>query len=412
MGAGQEVGRSAFLLDTGNVRFLMDYGIKLLPGETKGVEYPLELPSKPHFVVLSHAHLDHCGYLPSLFSKGETPPFLATKPTLEISEVMWKDALKVAKINKNPLPFKPKDIKQAGKYWEEIGRKNSLLGVNMESYDAGHILGSVYTQFEVEGKKILYTGDFKYTPTELHNGAEHPPETDVLLIESTYWYQNHPSRKEQIQRIYDIVDGVIEDGGTVLFPSFALGRTQDLIEILADRYYGKVPVYVDGMGKKITEIYLKYKDQLKDKDFEKKVKKVRFIENRTQRKKATEKPSIIISTSGMLDGGPALEHMLHMSPKSAVILTGYQVEGTNGHRLLTQNKIKIDGYELKVEFPVYYLSLSAHADRGDIFRFIQQTSPEKIILIHSDSSQLFEEELRNDYGYDAKAIKTGESIEL
>ncbi len=414
LGAGQEVGRSAFLLDTGNARFVMDFGIKLVPGDKKAVEYPLELPAKPHFVFLSHAHLDHCGYLPSLYSKGETVPFLATKPTLEISKIMWKDALKVAKLNNNPPPFKHKDIKQADKYWDPVivGQKNSLLGINMDIYDAGHILGSVYANFDIQGKKVLYTGDFKYTPTELHKGADHPPETDVLIIESTYWYQNHPPREEQIKKIYEIVDDVIESGGNVLFPSFALGRTQDLIDILADRYYGKVPIYVDGMGKKITKIYLQHLNQLQDKNFPNKVKKVRFIENSLQRRKATERPSIIISTAGMLDGGPALEHMLNMSPKSAVILTGFQVEGTNGHRLLTQNKIKIDNYELKVEFPVYYISLSAHADRGDIFRFIQQTSPEKIILVHSDSSQVFEEELREEFGYDAKAIKTGESIKI
>ncbi|MEM0471163.1 MAG: MBL fold metallo-hydrolase [Candidatus Anstonellales archaeon] len=407
-GAGREVGRSHFVVDYNGLRFGLDAGIKVL--EDRSIEYPV-VQDNLKFLILSHAHMDHSGYVPALASK---IPLFLTKPTLLESEHMWIDAIKVAKLNNRKPDYSVRDIKTILRRAELLDYNlwNSSYGIRFMALYAGHLLGAAMINIEIKDRTILYTGDFKYKNTELLRKADNPPDADVLIIESTYWYQNHPDRKSQIDRIYEVVDQTLDNGGVALFPAFSLGRTQELISILVERYKNRVPIYVDGLGKKINRVYKAYYNELNDSKFISKLNSIEEVENNRKRSKITDEPAIIISSSGMLEGGPALYYVFNLNRKSRIILTGYQVKQSNGYRLINFGKIKLNDVELKVDLPVYNFSLSAHADREDILNFIDRVQPEKIILVHSDSSEIFEEELRSELGYDARSIGVGEWLDI
>ncbi|MCS7122597.1 MAG: MBL fold metallo-hydrolase [Candidatus Micrarchaeota archaeon] len=407
-GAGQEVGRSHFVIEQDGFRVGLDAGIKII--EDRGIEYPI-LQDNIKFLVLTHAHMDHSGYVPAL---DKSIPVYMTKPTLLASEHMWIDAIKVARKRNRPPDYTPRDIRRVLRDAEilDYGEWGASYGVRFKMLRAGHLLGASMVYLEMGGKRILYTGDFKYQDTELIRRAEPPPQVDILIIESTYWYQNHPDRRSQIQRIYEVVDRTIDMGGVALFPAFSLGRTQDLISILVDRYKNRVPIYVDGLGKKINLVYRSFRDELIDRGFLKKLDEIDEIDGMKRRSKILDQPGIIISSSGMLEGGPALYYVFNLNKNSSIILTGYQIRGSNGYRLINYNKIKMNDVELRVDLPVYHISISAHGDRGDIMEFIQRSSPEKIVLVHSDSSNIFQEELRTEHGYQVFSPTTGQWLDL
>lgn len=407
-GAGLEVGRSHFVIEENNIRIGLDAGIKIL--EDRGIEYPITQEGMK-FLILTHAHMDHSGYVPALPS---SVPIYMTEPTLLASEHMWIDAIKVARKRNRTPDYTMKDIKRVIKDVETVGygEWNADYGVRFRMLRAGHLLGAAMVYMEIGKRRILYTGDFKYVDTELIRRAEPPPQVDTLIIESTYWYQNHPDRRSQIERIYEVVDRTIERGGVALFPAFSLGRTQDLISILVDRYKNRVPIYVDGLGKKINQVYRSFRDELIDRRFVNKLEEIEEVDGMKRRSRIVDQPGIIISSSGMLEGGPALYYIFHLNKNSSIILTGYQIRGSNGYRLINYNKIKMNDVELRVDLPVYHISISAHGDRKDIIEFIQRASPERVVLVHSDSTNIFQEELRTEHGYEVLSPKTGEWLDL
>ena len=407
LGGGNEVGRSAFVVKA-KERILLDYGVKL---HTKDriPEYPLK--ESVDYAVISHAHLDHIGALPSLFV-GNKVEWYSTPPTYEIGEIMWEDSIKLAKINKHRIPFSKYEVNKAYKSWNPLiyGVRQELGNFEIELSDASHIAGSSMVSLYIKDKKILYTGDFKMEKTEMHDGAKYE-KADVLIIEGTYWDQDHPKREEIEKELIERIRLTIENGGNVLLPSFALGRTQEMIKVIR-KYEKEIPVYVDGMGKRITRTYLKYPGFFRDfVGFERAVKSVRFVEKHTQREKALREPSVIISTAGMLEGGPAMYYLTRLNPNSEVIITGYCVEETNGRRLLEKGQVEIDGYELDIDLEVRQLDFSAHAGRGELLKFIEKSCAEKVIIVHSENSEGFVQELKQK-GFDAKSISVGEEISI
>ena len=265
---------------------------------------------------------------------------------------------------------------------------------------------------EIKGKdaSILYTGDLKLVETAMHKGAK-PRESDFLIIEGTYWDRNHPERKELEKIFYEEVKSTLEEGGTALVSAFALGRTQELIKVLR-KFDKHIPIYVDGMGVKISKIYLKYPGFIKDfVGFEKAMKTVELIEHPKQREKALKSPSVIITTAGMLEGGPVLHYITRINKKSKIFITGYCVEGTNGDKLLKKGVVEIDGYELSIDVPVHYMDFSAHAGREELLEFIEKSNPEKIMVVHSDNTKAFAEELK-EKGFDAFSLKLGETKKI
>lgn len=176
----------------------------------------------------------------------------------------------------------------------------------------------------------------------------------------------------------------LERGGHAIIASFAVGRTQELISIIRRRLKD-VPVYVDGMGRAITKIYLKYPGFVRNySSFARDVKSVHMIQHARERKKALKEPSIIITTAGMLDGGPVLWYIMNAKPESKIILTGYQAEGTNGRRLLEKKEIVVDGYPLSVDMDVVHVDLSAHAGKSEVIEYMKAANPEVVYLVHME----------------------------
>ncbi len=407
LGASGEVGRSAFLLHT-DKKIMLDYGIKLFD-ESGSAKFPIK-GNEPDLAILTHAHLDHSGCVPSLF-KHRNMRWYSTPPTKDIVELLWKDSMKIMG---DGLPYNLADFKRSFKRWDPIlyEQPRSFGETGVVLHDAGHIAGSSMVDIEFQGKRVFYTGDFKGQDTFMHSGAGFYEDVDVLVIESTYANREHPDRKELDETLMDHIYETIDNGGNFLLPSFAVGRTQELIATIRN-YDQEIPVYVDGMGREVTRIYQSHPKYLRDpRGFRDAVRNVRMVEGIPDKKAATREPSIIISSAGMMNGGPILNYLFHSNAQSKLCFTGYCVEETNGWYLQNEGYIIKDGEELHVDIPWEYLDFSAHAGRADLLNFIKHANPEKIVLIHGDSTAGFAQELNENFGYDAIAPKGGDVIEI
>ncbi len=408
LGASREVGRSAFLLHTDR-NVMLDYGIKIFD-ESGKPKFPLETPLKPDMMVLSHAHLDHSGCLPALYTEHRMT-WYSTPPTKDICEILWADSMKIMG---DGLPYRLPHLKKAMRSWDPLLYDHPIRTgeTTVQLHDAGHISGSAMVEVEYRNKSLLYTGDFKCGDTFMHRGAKAPDGVDILVMESTYSKREHPPRKEIEEKLMEEIYETLENGGNALLPSFALGRTQELIALI--RAYDKeVPVFVDGMGRDITKVYLQYPKYIRDAEsFKKAVRSVTMVGSVADKKAATREPSVIISSAGMMNGGPILNYMFNANSDSKLIFTGYCVEGTNGWLLQNKGCIVKDEQELQIDLPVEYLDFSAHAGRSDIMDFIKKANPERILLVHGDKPEEFAQELKDEQGFDALAPLPGERVML
>jgi putative mRNA 3-end processing factor len=408
LGASREVGRSAFLVRTDR-NIMLDYGIKIFDDSGK-VKYPLESPQEPDFAVISHAHLDHSGSLPTLYNKSRIR-WYATPPTCDICEILWKDNMKIMG---ETLEYGLPEYNRALKYWSPLLYDQAMQtgDTRITLRDAGHIAGAAMVEMEYNERTLLYSGDFKCEDTRMHKKAKFVDDVDILMMESTYAFREHPPRKETEAKLMEEIYDTLENGGNALLPSFALGRTQELISIIRSNDED-IPVFVDGMGKDISSIYLKHPRYIRDaKEFRDEVRSVTMVQGMEDKKRAVKEPSVIISTSGMMNGGPVLGYLFNTNKDSKLIFTGYCVEGTNGWSLQNKGFITKDEQELTVDLPVTYLDLSAHAGRTELLEFIRRANPEKVVLIHGDRPDEFAKELKETHGYDAVAPLAGERLEL
>lgn len=411
LGASGEVGRSAFILQTDR-RVLLDYGIKIFDEAGKPT-YPLKIEDiKLDAAFISHAHLDHSGFVPNIY-KFSKIPWYGTPPTYDIADILWKDSMK---IQGEELPWTNAHYKKALKHWHPLmyNHKVGIGGTDYEFRDAGHIAGAAMINVNYAGKRILYTGDFKYEKTRLHEGAKHQKEeVDALIIESTYADKEHPERRALEKKFADEIYETINEGGTVLCPAFAVGRSQEIVRIIR-AYHKDVPIYLDGMAKGVARVYMKYRKYLHDYEgFVDDMESITLVEGLHDRKNATEGGGVIVSTAGMMEGGPAVNYVKYLNRDSKIIFTGYCVEGTNGWLLQNKGQLRVDGNILEVELPVEYFDFSAHAGRDDLFKIIEETKPEKIVCVHGDRqhTEKFAEELKG-RGFDAVAPKIGDKINL
>lgn len=415
LGAGREVGRSSLLLDYGD-KIMLDDGIKLGTGNT---EYPLKPATNIDAAVISHAHLDHSGNLPSLFLNNQALSFM-TPSTLDISKLLWFDSLKIAGLEGFDSGYSKEEVKKTERFTFELGYKKQVQiteNTAMEFYDAGHITGSALTKLYLpSGKNLLYTGDFNAAETRLYHKADlKVGKIHYLIIESTYGDRNHPSRKESEKLFAESVIDTLDKGGHALVSAFAVGRSQELIDVL-EEYKLNVPVYLDGMGQKAAKIMLEYPDLLKNAKFLKKaLMKARWVKNDGMRKKALDEPCVIVTTSGMLQGGPIQYYLknLHDDENSKLFLTGFQVEGTPGRILMETGKITIDGQTIDVKMQVGKYDFSAHSDKKCLLETVEKLSPEKIILVHGDAQvvEVFKSDLQA-LGFEVFAPKVGDEIIL
>ncbi len=409
LGGASEVGRSAILLK-GDKNIMLDYGLKVNSKQ----EYPLN-PGKVAAIILSHAHLDHCGSIPILYNYA-LPVTFGTPPTQDLSRLLIEDSLQLSrKLHTKAKYTKRQVFSFINKYAAyDYGQQIEFDNKNITFYDAGHIAGSAVTLLENanSGRRIVYTGDFKLHPQFLQGSAE-IVESDTLIIESTYATRKHPDREKLIEQFVEDVKATVESGGIALIPSFAVGRAQEIVSIL---YKNNLidNTFIDGMAKAATDIVLRYPKFSKNKNIlVSAMKNIQWIDSTKSRNLALQQSSIIVTTAGMLNGGPVLYYIERLNKNSKIFLTGYQVEGTNGRRLLEGKPILIDGRKFAVKTPFTFYDFSAHADSEDLHQYVKGSNPEKVICVHgdSDAAQTFAETLKIE-GFDAQAPKIGEEISV
>ncbi len=377
LGGAEEVGRLGVKITDRNTNVLVDYGV--IP--EKPPQYPLP-PEPIDAMFITHSHLDHIGAIPVYYHKSE-PDLYATEMTANCMKPLLNDSLKVTNIEGYPAMFNSDDINEAlGNLQIAHYNENYEIGdFKVTPYPAGHIPGSTMWKFE-NSRSIMVTGDINTLDTYLLDGAK-PVKTDVLVIESTYAGKNHESRDDVKTRFRERIKEVVDNGGKVIIPAFAVGRTQEIVMTIADMGYD---VSVDGMGNTISSIYLHTPGFLKSrKDFLRALGKVHEIKGNRMRENAINS-DVIVSTSGMLDGGPVLGYIQKLleDEKSAIFVTGYQVEGTNGRSLLETGTMNIAGVSVKPKMKVDFFDMSAHAGHDELVSFIKSIDPEKVILCHGD----------------------------
>lgn len=408
LGAMGCVGASGILVEEKDTKLVLDYGTK--PREIPPI-FPLPV-ERPLAVLLSHSHLDHSGALPLLVKEYSTPIY-SININKELVELLLEDSIKVSAEEGYELPFSSYDVKQTVKNFVDVSynKKIKIGDFNVTFFDAGHIPGSSMIFLESEKTNILYTGDFNTLDTRLIEGCEKSlPKVKNLIIESTYADRDHPNREEEEKELIRLIDESISEDEPVIIAAFAVGRAQEILLILYN--YGiNYPIYMDGMAKKATTIISKYKNLLKDrKKFEDALDFVNFVKPE-KRKKIIKQACVIITTSGMLNGGPVVYYInkLYKKEKASLILTGWQIEGTPGRILLETGKFIYDNKELDVRMKVKRLDFSAHLGRSELFKFVEKLNPEKVFCIHGDHTQEFAEELKRE-GFDAVAPLANERI--
>jgi putative mRNA 3-end processing factor len=405
LGGAREVGRSAILV---NDRLLLDYG--MLTGNPP--QFPVETPD-PDAVVVSHGHLDHVGAIPSLLSGDRRPPIHWTPPTRELALTLARDTLKLHG-GTYDCPFTEEEVRRVTQVSETHGYRETFeaAGHEITFYNAGHIPGSAHVLVDDGETRLFYTADFHTEQQRLVSASTARPDADVVVCESTYSDVEHEARERIERRFVESVRTTIWEGGTVVVPAFAIGRTQELLLVCAAN---DVDCYVDGMGKGVTRMLRQYPEFVRDGEALRRAKSnARFVTGRDgQRKRIADQNTVIVTTSGMLSGGPAMTYVpaVRASPTNKIALTGYQVEGTPGRELLEKGRAEIDGRVMPVSAQVEWYDFSAHADRQGLFDLLDSYRESRIFVNHGDRCVAFADELVAD-GFDATAPNPGDCVQV
>jgi metallo-beta-lactamase family protein len=431
LGAAGTVTGSKYLLEAAGKRLLVDCGLFQGSKELQQRNWnPLTVdPATLDWVLLTHAHIDHTGYLPRLVAAGYRGPVYADAATHELCNLLLPDsahlqeedaqfaARKGYSSHKQPLPlYTVSQAQQALARFQEIPRED-LFTISPEfsvrTHDAGHILGSTWLELTIteNGKKtlVVFSGDIGRYDQVILKDPEPPTRADYLLCESTYGDREHGTASVP-DALADVINRVAKRGGVVVIPSFAVGRTQTLMYYLRElddaQRIPKVPVYVDSpMAISVTDIYARHHED-HDLDFTKleqqgdrdplnfhDVHMTRAVEDSKKINDVTS-PCIIISASGMATGGRVLHHLAKRLPdsRSAVMLVGYQAAATLGRALQDGAQyVRIHGQEVPVRAEIVVLDqLSAHAGRSELLRWLSgfTAPPRQTFLVHGEPSGL------------------------
>ncbi len=425
LGGGRQVGRSSLLLQTPESRVLLDCGIDVAAMNDKEAYPFLDAPEfnikELDAVILTHSHMDHCGFIPYLFKFGYKGPVYCTKPTRDVAALQLLDYVKIMKSENKKLLFGQDEIKEMVKHTItlEYGEVTDITpDLRITLYNAGHILGSAMVHLHIGNglHNLLYTGDLKYANTSLLNhAATEFPRLETMIIESTYGGKDDvlPRQEECHEQIADIVKRTIKRKGKVLIPVLGSGRAQEVMVILEklmnEKKIPKVPIYIDGMVWDITAIHTTYPEylnrELKNRIFHKDSNPFlsdifKRIGSQKERKKLIEegKPCVILATSGMLVGGPSVEYLKNLSdnPKNSLVFVCYQGAGSLGRRIqrgereipITNNGTNQEIMHIKMEVETIS-GLTGHSGRNQLMNFIARCNPRpnKVIINHGESSK-------------------------
>jgi putative mRNA 3-end processing factor len=381
LGGGDEVGNVGVIIeDEKSTRLLIDYGL----APTSPPRYPSESPPVTD-AIFTHTHIDHIGMAPWLVGNHQTR-LHGTSLTAALSRVMWKDTYKVSSIEGYPLPWDRRDEDEANEAWE-VHNYNKWVEYHnwkWQLHPAGHIPGAAMIEIETPKHRILHTGDMDTRDGPNSYGAK-PIPCDILLLESTYSGKEHPNRVDEEARFVAKVVEVVERGGIAIVPAFASGRGQDVLRILHNSGYD-LNVHYDGMGKTVSQKWLEHPEHLRDAEtFEDTFRWSKRVRSKSDRKRALE-ADVIVTTSGMLDGGPALWYLnrLRMDNRCAVLFTGYQAEGSGGRKLIETGSLPIYGHNVEISCEIDRFNLSNHAGHSELVTFAEACQPKHVILFHGD----------------------------
>lgn len=416
LGAGREVGRAAVLLNMGSdgEGVLLDYGIAF-DDQDKPV-FPLHVaPSRLRAVLLTHAHLDHIGAAPFLYVSAK-PLAIASKLTLATGKLMIEDMMRLSGYY---LPYEYPELVALLENSKSvsIGETVEIGGLQIEVLNAGHIPGSCMYRIHLKNKTVIYTGDVNTMDTKLVKGANlSGVEANVLIMESTYGLYNHPPRDRVEEKFVEILRMVLEDGGSILIPSFSLGRAQEILAVLADRM-PYASVYYDGMARDIMAMYLEYSEYINRVDLLKKAYTIfDAVKDSRMRKMICNEPgNIIVAPAGMLKGGPAVYYIkkLGFNAKNAIVLVSFQAPLTPGRKLLTEGVLEENGHTVKAK--VFWFDFSSHAGSKDLVNLVKSVKNlEKVVLIHGseDSAYTIGYRIKEELGIDFVVPSNGDTVEI
>jgi KH/beta-lactamase-domain protein len=421
LGGVKQVGRSCFIVVTPESKVMLDCGIN--PGEMSGLDaYPRidwlnfnldELDA----VVISHAHIDHQGFLPALFKYGYRGPVYCTEPTLPLMTLLQMDSVKIANSNGTYLPYEARDVHEVIKRTITLpyGKPTDISpDITVTLNNAGHIMGSATVHLNISGAhNILYSGDYKYARTQLLDSAVATyPRVETLITESTYGNTSDvmPDQAFVYRTFSESINKVLSEGGKVLIPVPAVGRAQEIMLVMAkEMSEGRLvesPIYIEGMISEASAIHMSYAHYL-GADVRRSVSQginpftseYFTVISGGKREEAIndQNPAIIMATSGMLEGGPSVEYFKELAPnpKNKIIFVSYQINGTLGRRVLDGNVSEVSMMDKSGKVKVVPVrcqtqkidGFSGHSDFNQIMNFVAKIKPKRVLINHGERTK-------------------------
>lgn len=437
LGAAGTVTGSKHLLSYGDTRIMIDCGLFQGLANLRELNWQ-SLPVEPRTVgavVLTHGHLDHCGYLPRLALEGFQGPIYSSAATRDVAALILRDSAflqekdadfanrKGFSKHEKALPlYRVVDAEHAIGLFETVPLYRQQMlpgGASLLLRRAGHILGATTAQIDIDGMRIVFSGDLGRYGDLVMPDPDPVPEADYVVIESTYGDRVHEPG-DSIDALGAVIERTVKRGGTVVVPAFAVGRAQMLIHgMWLLRRAGRlqnVPIYLDSpMATSASELLWHYPDdhRLPIQDYEAACRAVTCVRDVEESKmlSASRYPKVIISASGMATGGRVLHHIAAFAPdhRNTLLFSGFQAAGTRGRKLLDgAREVKIHGQWVPVNAEVAELPpLSAHADGNELMRWLSgfQRPPRRVFIVHGepDASEALRVRIRRELGWDAVA---------
>jgi metallo-beta-lactamase family protein len=451
-GAAGTVTGSMHRLDAGGKSYLLDCGMyqgRRKEAERRNRTFPFDARTIDA-VVLSHAHIDHSGRLPLLVKNGFHGPIFTTPATVDLCGAMLRDTAHIAEsdaefVNRHLREAEPvepiytmEDAEATMPLFRPVNYHAPTSigpGLTMESYDAGHILGSSSIVLTEGSVRLAFSGDVGRPGLPIIRDPERLPPVDYLIMESTYGGRTHPQQGEALAKLEAVVKETIGRGGRLIVPAFAVGRTQQLVlllhQLINEGRIPSVPMFVDSpLAVNVTDVFRAHPDcydeetqrYLSDGEDPFGFKRLIYIRDASESKKLNDLrgPFIVISPSGMCEAGRVLHHLRHNvgDARNTVLLTGYQAENTLGRKLKDRMRsVKIFGIPTEVRARVESLDeLSGHADNGELLKWMEPMTSrlKRVFLVHgeADASNALAKAIRERYRIDAAPVATGQSFDL
>ena len=454
-GGAREVTGACYLLESEKTKILIDCG--LFQGTSECEELNFESfkfkPESIDALFVTHGHLDHVGRIPKLVKDGFAGKIYSTAPTKDLSRLILDDALHLSERQDKAL-YGHEDLEKTFELWQNVFYQEDMeiKDFKIRFQGSGHILGSAFVEIWVPkptsvgrdpgpkglgtgSKHLLFTGDLGNMPSVLVPPPEVFHDLDYLIIESTYGSRTHEAPEERVLKLERAVEDITSRGGTLMIPSFATERTQDILHLLNEMILFKripeIPVFVDApLAIRVTEVFEKYpqfyKEEIREL-FKKhpnlfRFKKLRFTPSVEESKSINDvkPPKVILAGSGMMTGGRILHHARRYlsDPKSILLIIGYQAAGSLGRRLIDGEKqVKLFREEVHIEAEIRKINgFSAHADNPQLFNFVESSRDtlKRVFAVQGEEAEAlhFSQEIKDRLGIQADAPKLYENFEI